>query len=100
MRKTFIIDIDGTICNNTNGDYKNAKPYRSRISKINALYEQGHHIIYWTSRGMSTGLDWEELTMAQLKEWGCLHHELRMDKPMYDHWIDDKARNADVLGDW
>ena len=44
--KTYIVDIDGTICSQnhfTNGerDYKLAKPFEERIKSINNLYEQG-----------------------------------------------------------
>jgi hypothetical protein len=57
------------------------------------LYDEGHTIIYWTARGATTGLDWSELTKTQLDFWGCKYHELRMGKPMYDVWVDDKAIN-------
>ena len=87
----YMIDIDGTICNNTNGDYENAQPIVERIAKVNALYDQGHTINYWTSRGMRTGLDWADLTQRQLIKWGCKYHKFSMGKPMYDIWVDDKA---------
>ena len=91
----YIIDIDGTICNNTNGDYYSSKPHVDRIEAINALYHAGHHITYWTARGANTGIDWSELTEQQLNQWGCKYHELRMKKPAYDVWIDDKAHNSE-----
>lgn len=90
----YIVDIDGTICTNTEGDYINAKPYKDRIKEINRLYEDGHHIVYWTARGANSGVDWSELTGWQLDRWGCKFHELRMGKPAYDIWIDDKAVNS------
>lgn len=90
----YIVDIDGTICTNTSGDYINAKPYLDRIKEINKLYESGHHIVYWTARGANSGVDWSELTAWQLDRWGCKFHELRMGKPAYDIWIDDKAVNS------
>ena len=31
----YIIDVDGTICNNTDGNYHNAIPNECRIAKIN-----------------------------------------------------------------
>jgi len=40
---------------------------------------------------MATGVDYSELTALQLEKWGCLFSELRMSKPSYDIWIDDKA---------
>ena len=96
-----MIDIDGTICEQTpqGGDYFKAAPYRDRIEKINRLYDDGNKIIFWTARGMSrfkgNEVDcYDEfflLTMEQLKDWGVKFHELRLGKPVYDHWIDDKA---------
>jgi len=91
----YIVDIDHTICQNSNSDYENSIPLFDRIQKINDLYDQGHVIIYWTARGGNSGLDWSELTKSQLKIWGCRYHELKMHKPVYDVWIDDRAINAE-----
>lgn len=87
----YIVDIDNTICKSTNSDYPNSTPYVERIQKINNLYDEDNTIIYWTARGGNTGIDWTELTTQQLQTWGCKYHELRMRKPSYDVWIDDKA---------
>tara|TARA_Y100000034_G_scaffold136485_1_gene213209 strand:- start:2184 stop:2513 length:330 start_codon:yes stop_codon:yes gene_type:complete len=91
----IIVDIDGTICQNTNGKYRKAKPVHSRISRINSLYDAGHTIIYWTARGSVTGIDWEDVTRDQLERWGVKYHDLRMKKPHYDYFICDKAINSD-----
>ena len=91
----YIVDIDNTITDTVNSDYPNTQPMLSRIKKINKLYEEGNTIIYWTARGGSTGKDWTDLTTKQLKEWGCKYHELRMRKPSYDIWVDDKAINSE-----
>lgn len=88
----YIIDIDNTICNSKNSDYQNSIPYNDRIKQVNALYEEGNHIIYWTARGGNSGIDWTDLTKNQLKSWNCKYHELKMNKPVYDIWIDDKAK--------
>ena len=98
----YIIDIDGTICTNTNGDYDKVQPHLKRIEKCNQLYEDGHYIIYWTARGMCrakgiTSRAYEmfyNLTKDNLIEWGAKHHELRLGKPHYDVWVDDKAFNS------
>lgn len=87
----YIVDIDHTICNNQNSDYENSLPYYDRIEKINDLFDSGHTIIYWTARGGNSGIDWSELTAKQLIQWGCKFSELRMNKPVYDVWVDDKA---------
>ena len=89
----YIMDIDGTICTNTNGDYEKATPYLDRIDYINHLYDKGHEIHYWTARGGNSRRYLSELTKKQLKEWGCKYTSLRCDKPAYDYWIDDKAFN-------
>ena len=91
----YIVDIDGTICNNTHGDYTKAIPYAERIEKINNLYRQGHEIVYWTARGSATGKDWYTLTVDQLHRWGVLYTDVKVGKPQYDLWIDDKAMNSE-----
>lgn len=90
--KKYVVDIDGTICTQTASDYANAQPLHDRIAKINALYDAGHTIIYWTARGMASGTDHGTLTCAQLSDWGCKYHSLWMGKPQYDVWVDDKAQ--------
>lgn len=90
----YMVDIDGTICYSSRGDYKKAQPDMARIAKINELFDQGHEIHYWTARGGRTGIDWSELTKQQLDEWGCKYTSFNMNKPSYDVWIDDLAVNA------
>ena len=91
--KTYVIDIDGTICTNTNGDYENAQPYYDRIAKVNELYDAGEKIVMFTARGSTTNIEWEEITSDQLKKWGLKYHELKLKKPFGDFYIDDKAIN-------
>ena len=92
---TFVVDIDNTICLTNGSDYNNSRPLRNRIDKINSLYDNGYEIIYWTARGMSSGMDWSDLTKRQLDEWGCKYTKLMMNKPKYDLWIDDKSINSE-----
>lgn len=93
----YIVDIDQTICLTpfVGGKhmYEHSIPLHHRIEAINKLYDQGHTVIYWTARGSGSGLDWTELTNKQLTEWGCKFHEVRLGKPSYDVWVDDKAFN-------
>jgi uncharacterized HAD superfamily protein len=91
------VDIDGTICTNTDGQYHEAKPLQRRINKINKLYKDGNTIIYWTARGAVTGIDWLEFTKKQLNEWGVEYHDVRIGKPHYDLFICDKAKNSDIF---
>jgi hypothetical protein len=90
----IFVDIDDTICETNGMDYATAKPWPESIEKVNKLYEAGHHIVYWTARGVKTGIDWREVTENQLKEWGAKYHELRLTKPPYDVFIDDKVINT------
>jgi len=90
------VDIDETICY-YEGDrnYSLALPYIERISKINDLYDNGNTIIYWTARGTITQDNLFVITYNQLNNWKCKFHELRMGKPSYDLFIDDKNINSD-----
>ena len=96
---TFVFDIDGTICNNTYGDYENAKPYVERVEKINKLHSEGNTIICFTARGMGrfngdTQKAYDtffELTRNQLDEWGVKYHRLILGKPSADYYVDDKG---------
>lgn len=91
---TYIVDIDGTILTSKPGKYHTSQPLPGHIEKINALHDAGHTIIYWTARGANTGIDWLAFTEAQLQQFGCRYTQLRMGKPHYDYWIDDKAITA------
>jgi len=91
------VDIDETICRSPeNRDYSLAVPFQDRIEKINRLYDSGHRIVYWTARGTGSGIDWREVTERQFREWGVKYHELRLGKPIYDLFIDDKNINSDT----
>ena len=63
----IFVDIDGTICSQTDADYHKATPLADNISKINKLHQQGNTITYWTARGSTTGIDWLETTKSQLE---------------------------------
>jgi hypothetical protein len=92
----IFVDIDETIC--TGGDpldYSTSVPKREIIERINSLYNLGHIIIYWTARGGTTGIDWRKVTEEQLNSWGAKYHSLRLDKPVFDLFIDDKVVTSD-----
>ena len=96
---TYVFDLDGTLCSNTNGDYLTAQPQLDRIPIVNQLYKEGHTIIILTARGMGRSgnnraiaeSEWAEITAGQLKAWGVFYHELHLGKPAGDFYIDDKA---------
>ena len=89
------IDIDETICvTPSDRDYSKAMPIVENIEKANKLYDEGHEITYWTARGTKSGIDWTDVTKKQLEKWGAKHHELKLGKPYYDLFIDDKNINT------
>jgi len=96
--KVYYVDIDETICKTPpTRKYEDAIPINENIEKINKLYDQGHTIVYWTARGSRKQINWYDLTKKQLNEWGAKHHELRVDKPYYDLFIDDRSINIENL---
>jgi len=96
---TYCFDIDGTLCAQEKSDYSLAQPFRSRIDRVNSLFDEGHRIVLFTARGSKSGLDWRELTVVQLDEWGVSYHDLILGKPHADFYIDDKAIHPDHF-DW
>lgn len=98
MKKVIFVDIDETICLTPQSrSYIDAVPLPKNIEKINKLYEEGHTIVYWTARGSRKQIDWRGLTEHQLRSWGAKYHELRVDKPYYDVFVDDKCLTIEEL---
>tara|TARA_Y100000114_G_scaffold114098_1_gene108101 strand:- start:1354 stop:1653 length:300 start_codon:yes stop_codon:yes gene_type:complete len=97
----IFVDIDETICFYDGVDrlgYKNAIPNKSNIEKINSLFDSGNEITYWTARGSVSGIDYKELTISQLKGWGCKYHNLDVgNKPPYDLLICDKTKRIEEI---
>lgn len=91
--QTFCIDIDGTICTEF-CQYEDAEPVKSVIEKVNNLYNNGHKIILYTSRGYSSGFNWIPLLKEQLEKWDVLYHDIKQGKPFADYYIDNKAINV------
>ena len=103
-KKIIYVDVDGTICQNRDDlrdqdisiAYSDVKPYPDRISQINALYDEGHTIFYWTARGCHSGEDYTDLTKQQFLEWGVKYHDLQVgNKPHFDMYICDKSYNSE-----
>lgn len=93
----YCFDIDGTICTNTEGDYENAEPFESVISKVNNLFNEGNIIYFYTARGATTGINWREITEKQLNKWNVKYHKIFFGKPTADLYVDDKCVN---IKDW
>lgn len=88
------VDIDGFLCTNEQGKYKNCKPIQKNIDFVNKEYDTDNIIVIWTARGKTTEKDWSKLTEKQLKKWKIKYHDLVFDKPYYDYLHDDKARET------
>jgi len=97
MRICF--DIDGVLCEQVEGNYKDAQPRQAMIDLLNRLYSKGYRIILHTSRFMGRAKNdpaeaeriGREFTEEQLAGWGVRYHELWMGKPRYDYVIDDRS---------
>jgi len=72
-----------------------AIPNWKMIGILNSLYDSGHKIKIFTSRGTTSGIKWKRKTAVQLKSWGVKYHELIMNKPSGDIFIDDIAISPD-----
>ena len=92
--KTYVFDIDGTICSNTFGEYAKAEPLRKRINLINKLFDQGNIIKLFTARGSTTKIDWEEFWKV-VKGNGPMNNErISSKKKAWDEglWVRNAAR--------
>ncbi len=94
--KNFLIDIDGTICEDVPNEeperMKTAKVYPDAVEKINQWYDEGHVITFFTSREE----EHREITEEWLKRQGFKFHGLLMGKPRGGnyHWIDNHIVRA------
>ena len=104
MGKTLSLcfDIDNTITIwNENRKYLEFKPIPGMVEKINSLYDEGHEITLYTSRGMMSvgpGRIAAEIVpylVRNLEKIGLKYHNLLTHKPVYDFIIDDKALRPD-----
>lgn len=94
--KNFLIDIDGTICD----DIPNEEPermedcavYPDALEAINQWYDDGHIITFFTSRTEAH----REVTTRWLDKNGFKYHSLLMGKPRGGnyHWIDNHIVRA------
>lgn len=99
----YCFDLDGTICltpmrpDDNKPGYLEATPFPFMVETVNRLYDEGNHIIIFTARGKSSGIDWSDLTKGQLERWGVKYHQLEpmFLKPNADIFIDDKGINVE-----
>ena len=105
-QKLFLIDIDGTICDDIRNEdshlYPTANVFPKALDIINKWYDEGSVITFFTARESKDKLVTEEW----LEKHGFKYHGLVMDKPrINDHqeyvWIDNKkVRAVTYLGNW
>lgn len=94
--KNYMIDIDGTICD----DIPNEEPermvtaqlYPEALETLNKWYDEGHIITFFTSRIE----EHRDVTISWLDKNGFKYHGLLMDKPRGGnyHWIDNHMVRA------
>jgi hypothetical protein len=94
--KNYLIDIDGTICD----DIPNEEPermltaevYVDALKTLNDWFDEGHIICFFTSRLE----EHREYTEIWLKENGFKYHSLLMGKPRGGnyHWVDNHLVKA------
>ena len=101
--KNYLIDIDGTITDDVPNEdperMKVVKPYDGSVELINAWFDKGHIITFFTSRGSEL----REITETWLKDNEFKYHNLLMDKPRGGnyHWIDNHiVRATRYNGKW
>ncbi len=94
--KNYLIDIDGTICD----DIPNEEPHRMEdaavypdaLDILNKWFDQGHIITFFTSRTE----EHRDVTERWLKKHGFKYHGILMGKPRGGnyHWIDNHLVKA------
>jgi uncharacterized HAD superfamily protein len=94
--KNYMIDIDGTICD----DIPNEEPermataalYPDALETINKWHDEGHVITFFTSRVE----EHREVTETWLNKHGFKYHGMLMGKPRGGnyHWIDNHIVRA------
>jgi len=94
--KNFLIDIDGTICDDVPNEeperMATVLPYPDALKILNKWYEEGHIITFFTSRTE----EHREITETWLKKYEFKYHGLLMNKPRGGnyHWIDNHIVKA------
>jgi len=94
--KNFMIDIDGTICDDIPNEeperMATCLPYPDALKIINKWYEDGHVITFFTSRTE----EHREVTETWLRKNGFQYHGIVFGKPRGGnyHWIDNHIVKA------
>ena len=94
--KNYLIDIDGTICDDVPNEEPErmgtCAPYPDALEICNKWYDEGHIITFFTSRTE----EHREITEYWLNKQGFKYHGLLVGKPRGGnyHWIDNHMVKA------
>lgn len=94
--KNFLIDIDGTVCDDVPNEEPErmgtVEPYPDALEVCNKWYDEGHIICFFTSRTEAH----REITEYWLKKHGFKYHSILFGKPRGGnyHWIDNHIVKA------
>ena len=94
--KNYMIDIDGTICDDIPNEeperMETANLYPDALKTINKWFDEGHIITFFTSRIEKH----REVTENWLNKHGFKYHGILMGKPRGGnyHWIDNHIVRA------
>lgn len=94
--KNYLIDIDGTICDDIPNEeperMASAELYPDALATLNRWYDQGHIIYFFTSRTE----EHRAVTEKWLADNGFKYHGMLMGKPRGGnyHWIDNHLVRA------
>jgi len=94
--KNYLIDIDGTICDDIPNEeperMATAEVYPDALATLNKWYDEGHIICFFTSRTE----EHRAVTEAWLQKHGFKYHSMLMGKPRGGnyHWIDNHLVKA------
>ena len=94
--KTIICDIDGTLVKHVSPLETSKPTYKMELlpgtTETIAEWDiKGYNIILISGRREGARKETEK----QLNEWNVKYHDLKLDKPFYDLFIDDKAINSE-----
>lgn len=98
---TIAIDIDGTVADSSGIDFDQAeikpevllvaKPIQGAVEAVKKLFEEGHKIVFYTARSMSS----KQITERWLNKHGFPFHHVECEKLVAHVYIDDRA----IVGD-
>lgn len=94
--KNFLIDIDGTICDDVPNEEPErmvtCAPYPDALEIINKWYDEGHIITFFSSRTE----EHRTITETWLNQHGFKYHGILLCKPRGGnyHWIDNHLVKA------